>query len=56
MGLANLSLVAVNASRRFWEKFGFEPMDLPGMTTKLASYGGDAVFMARALGKQARAR
>jgi GNAT superfamily N-acetyltransferase len=56
MGFANLSLVAVNASRKFWEKFGFGPIDLPGMASKLSSYGDDAVFMARELGKRAQAQ
>jgi GNAT superfamily N-acetyltransferase len=49
LGLPNLSLVAVNASHMFWEKLGFAPRTMPGMATKLMSYGGGAVFMAREL-------
>ncbi len=49
LGLPNVSLVAVSGSRVFWEKHGFVPKDLPGLSTKLASYGGDAIFLARDL-------
>jgi GNAT superfamily N-acetyltransferase len=47
MGLENLSLIAVQASQRFWERFGFVPTSPPGMASKLASYGDAAVFMTR---------
>lgn len=47
LGLANLSLVAVNASRPVWERCGFSAPDMA--LPALASYGGTAVFMTRAL-------
>ena len=49
-GFGAMSLVAVNGSVGFWEKQGFriEPGDA-ALAAKLASYGGDARFMVRAL-------
>jgi GNAT superfamily N-acetyltransferase len=54
IGLHNVSLVAVNGSQAFWEKHGFVPTPLPGLATKLMSYGGGAVFMVREIGEPAR--
>jgi GNAT superfamily N-acetyltransferase len=48
-GWPNVSLVAVNGSGGFWQALGFRPAALPGHDRKLASYGADAVRMARAL-------
>ncbi len=49
-GFGAMTLVAVNGSTGFWEKQGFliEPGDA-ALAAKLASYGGDARFMVRAL-------
>jgi GNAT superfamily N-acetyltransferase len=44
-GFDNLSLVAVNKSRVFWEKAGFRVIAVPGLEAKLASYGPDAALM-----------
>ncbi|MBA1158081.1 GNAT family N-acetyltransferase [Microvirga mediterraneensis] len=44
-GFDNLSLVAVNRSQAFWERVGFRVLARPGLETKLASYGPDAVLM-----------
>lgn len=49
IGFANISLVAVNRSQAFWEKLGFEVRTVPGLQTKLSSYGADAVMMVREL-------
>jgi GNAT superfamily N-acetyltransferase len=46
-GFSNLSLVAVNKSQVFWEKAGFRVIAVPGLETKLASYGPDAALMVR---------
>jgi GNAT superfamily N-acetyltransferase len=54
LDLPSLSLVAVNGSQMFWRKHGFVPRAMPGMATKLMSYGGDARFMARDLGSPVR--
>jgi ribosomal protein S18 acetylase RimI-like enzyme len=51
-GLASLSLVAVNNSAPFWERQGFRPAMTPSLAEKLASYGGDAIFMTRALARE----
>jgi GNAT superfamily N-acetyltransferase len=51
MGFGNLSLVAVNRSRTFWETLGFHVTSAPGLDVKLASYGPDAVLMVRDLTK-----
>jgi GNAT superfamily N-acetyltransferase len=48
-GFSNLSLVAVNKSQAFWERLNFRAAALPGLETKLLSYGPDAVLMARDL-------
>ena len=44
-GLADMSLVAVNGSAGFWQRQGFRPAVGPD----LASYGGAAQFMQRAV-------
>lgn len=46
-GLANLSLVAVNASQSFWRKHGFRITNDPALASKLASYGAQARYMVR---------
>ncbi|MGO4388884.1 GNAT family N-acetyltransferase [Microvirga sp. 2YAF29] len=48
-GFSNLSLVAVNGSQPFWEKLGFRVTVIPGLESKLQSYGPDAVLMVRDL-------
>jgi GNAT superfamily N-acetyltransferase len=48
-GFLNLSLVAVNGSQPFWEKLGFRVAAIPGLESKLLSYGPDAVLMVRDL-------
>jgi GNAT superfamily N-acetyltransferase len=48
-GFSKASLVAVNRSQSFWEKAGFRVFAVPGLETKLASYGPDAVLMMRDL-------
>ncbi len=48
-GFGNLSLVAVNGSQGFWERFGFRTAAIPGLDAKLLSYGPDAMLMARDL-------
>ncbi|MCB5176315.1 GNAT family N-acetyltransferase [Microvirga lenta] len=48
-GFTNMSLVAVNGSRRFWERLGFRAEAVPGLETKLLSYGSDATLMVRDL-------
>jgi GNAT superfamily N-acetyltransferase len=45
LGLTRMSLVAVNASRPIWEKRGF--VVAADARPDLASYGGEAWFMAR---------
>ncbi|MBB4019265.1 GNAT superfamily N-acetyltransferase [Chelatococcus caeni] len=47
VGADNLSLVAVNNSAPFWQRHGFVAADAPGLADKLASYGGDALYMLR---------
>jgi len=47
LGLATVSLVAVNASRPIWESQGFRVAT--DATPDLGSYGGEAWFMARHL-------
>ncbi|MBZ6076377.1 GNAT family N-acetyltransferase [Microvirga puerhi] len=44
-GFDNLSLVAVNGSRGFWGRFGFQEAMTEALRRKLASYGGDALLM-----------
>jgi GNAT superfamily N-acetyltransferase len=46
-GFTTMSLVAVNGSARYWERHGFAGVNDPALASKLASYGGDAVFMVR---------
>jgi ribosomal protein S18 acetylase RimI-like enzyme len=48
-GFASMTLVAVNRSQPFWEKQGFREQAIPGLETKLLSYGSDAVLMMRGL-------
>jgi GNAT superfamily N-acetyltransferase len=48
---ATMTLVAVNRSGSFWEKLGFRKEAVPGLETKLQSYGPDAVLMVRDLTK-----
>jgi GNAT superfamily N-acetyltransferase len=48
-GFASMSLVAVNASQRFWEKHGFGVVEAPELADKLASYEGEARFMVKPL-------
>ncbi|WP_334156561.1 GNAT family N-acetyltransferase [Oryzomicrobium sp.] len=46
-GLARLTLVAVQQSGAFWERFGFTAPDHPlppALTEELASYGADACY------------
>lgn len=50
-GLPNLSLVAVNGSQPFWERLGFRATVIPGLESKLLSYGPDAVLMVRNLAR-----
>jgi ribosomal protein S18 acetylase RimI-like enzyme len=47
MALPSLSLVAVNRSKAFWTKQGFEEHGSALLDGKLASYGRDAAFMVR---------
>ncbi len=49
LGLAAMSLVAVNGSAGFWRRQGFAEADVPALADKLASYGTDARFMVRDL-------
>lgn len=44
-GLASCSLVAVNNSAPFWQRFGFIETGSDDMQQKLQSYGSDARFM-----------
>lgn len=48
-GVSDLSLVAVNGSRRYWETQQFVVIDEPALREKLRSYDADACFMSRAL-------
>ncbi|KKB10661.1 GCN5 family acetyltransferase [Devosia geojensis] len=48
-GFAAMSLVAVNCSRRFWEKHGFAVRDVSALAGKLMSYEDGAHYMVRAL-------
>lgn len=49
LGLAAMSLVAVNGSAGFWRRQGFAEADIPALAAKLASYGPEARFMRRDL-------
>ncbi|MET0530517.1 MAG: GNAT family N-acetyltransferase [Microvirga sp.] len=53
-GFPNLSLVAVNGSQPFWERLGFRVAAIPGLASKLLSYGPDAVLMVRDLAQDDR--
>ncbi len=48
-GLATMSLVAVGGALRFWSALGFAVMEPDAGRETLASYGAEAVFMARRL-------
>lgn len=49
LGLAQIALIAVNDAAPFWARQGFETRRSATLTTKLASYGSDAVYMIRAV-------
>lgn len=49
LGLANMTLVAVNNSVHFWQRQGFTPVVDALLEQKLASYGNHATFMSRNL-------
>jgi GNAT superfamily N-acetyltransferase len=48
-GFPSMTLIAVNQSRPFWERHGFAPLELPGLTEKLLSYEPEAKMMAKPL-------
>ncbi|MCB8820082.1 GNAT family N-acetyltransferase [Microvirga rosea] len=48
-GFDNLSLVAVNGSRVFWERLGFREAMTQALRRKLSSYGSDSLLMRREL-------
>ena len=50
-GLDRLALTAVGGSAGYWRRHGFEPWGArdAALARKLASYGGDAVYMVRQL-------
>ena len=49
LGFDQAALIAVQASRKFWARFGFAPLSEPhpALREKLASYTADATFMLR---------
>ncbi|MGV6873369.1 GNAT family N-acetyltransferase [Pseudochelatococcus sp. B33] len=49
IGLADLSLVAVNASVPFWRRQGFDIVESRSINAALRSYDGEARFMMRRL-------
>lgn len=49
MGFASMGLVAVNNSRAFWARQGFEPDQRPELAEKLLSYEPGAVYMVKPL-------
>jgi N-acetylglutamate synthase-like GNAT family acetyltransferase len=49
LAMPNVSLVAVNRSVPFWDRFGFAVTDEPSLAAKLLSYDADARFMVRPL-------
>ena len=49
LGLSRMALVAVNNSGGFWQRQGFEQVQSPHWTQKLASYGDDAAYMVKAV-------
>jgi ribosomal protein S18 acetylase RimI-like enzyme len=46
-GLDEVSLVAVNGSRAYWQSQGFEALEVPALAAKLRSYDADACLMRR---------
>lgn len=46
-GLPNMSLVAVNGSVGFWERYGFAVQVRPELADKLGSYEAEARYMVR---------
>src|SRR5690606_16872491 len=48
-GWGAIALVAVNQAASFWEGHGFTGLEAPDLAEKLAGYGPDARYMARAL-------
>jgi GNAT superfamily N-acetyltransferase len=51
-GYATMSLVAVNSSQWFWEKHGFEVVEVPELAGKLTGYEDAARFMVRSQEKK----
>ena len=49
LSFSSMSLVAVNGSRRFWEKQGFRIVESPELSAKLASYEEAAALMIKPL-------
>jgi len=51
-GLRHSALVAVQGSREFWSRMGYEacPVQDAAQAENLATYGGSAVYMTRSLG------
>jgi ribosomal protein S18 acetylase RimI-like enzyme len=48
-GFPTMTLVAVNGSQGFWEKHGFDAVDIPELYGKLLSYEAGARYMVRRL-------
>lgn len=48
-GFPCISLVSVNKSSAFWNRFGFQSQNNASLEKKLLSYGTDASFMVRKL-------
>src|SRR5690606_24426011 len=48
-GVGDVSLVAVNGSRAYWQTQQFVVLDEPSLDDKLRSYDADACFMSRVL-------
>ncbi len=49
LSFRSMSLVAVNGSRRFWERQGFEVVESSELSAKLGSYEESAVLMVKSL-------
>lgn len=49
-GLPRLCLTAIDGAAQVWDALGFRPLDDPALATKLASYGGGALYMTRDAG------
>ncbi|MXO66689.1 GNAT family N-acetyltransferase [Altericroceibacterium endophyticum] len=47
--LALCGLVAVGNATSFWKAQGFEPQESPSLNAKLATYGGQAVYMEKSM-------